>query len=602
MQHISHSHAREVQKQAFEIIANASNGVILEIPTGEGKTEIGMTTLKALATRGQGPLFYVTPTKTLVEQVQRLFPGNVSVTLGRSEYPCLYYINRGHEGVTAEQSPCYMLKCHHRVNQETGETEEEGADPCPYFLAKYRARQDAKTGSIIVCTTAFFLTNRLLVPGWRDDDPACVVLDEAHKIAKVARGIFEFTITDYHLNRTARILARFDIEQAKVLLRFRAKFMALARKRQSLKPRLIEENDITALLNVVRKLDETRIERIIRKAIADGKIDPIEDKTELKLLEDLVRTIPRFVNSFRYATTEVLGDTIRQPLNYVIAFYYRKDDHEFVGTRRRARYHLTIKGYYMVPIIRKTVGGNLIAMSATIGDPRVYGFESGLKHEFHSFVSSFSADQTRVFMPTNTPNLAQKKSRRDDPKKARKAVIEAAAQFADKGHRSLIVTVSDEERQGILMLAKAKGLNALSYGNGVTAKDTAKRFAAGEGQMLVGTAAHYAEGIDLPRGIAPIIFFLRPGYQRPDDPEAQFEQRRFSKGHCWALWNYRVMLEALQVRGRNIRSAEDVGVCIFVSQQFRRFLYASLPEWLKPAYVGTKTMEQVTVETLELIA
>ena len=118
---------------------------------------------------------------------------------------------------------------------------------------------------------------------------------------------------------------------------------------------------------------------------------------------------------------------------------------------------------------------------------------------------------------------------------------------------------------------------------------------------MVGTSANYSEGVDLPQQTAPVIFFLRPGYPRPDSPESQFEDRRFTNGQAWALRNWRVMIEALQVRGRNIRSTEDLGVCFFISQGFRRFLYPSLPDWLKPAYKNDKTMDQAVKEAVKLL-
>ena len=69
----------------------------------------------------------------------------------------------------------------------------------------------------------------------------------------------------------------------------------------------------------------------------------------------------------------------------------------------------------------------------------------------------------------------------------------------------------------------------------------------------------------------------------------------------WRLWNWRVMIEALQVRGRNIRGPQDLGVTFFISEQFRRFLFASLPEWLQPAYRGEHTFEEAVTETEELL-
>lgn len=172
--------------------------------------------------------------------------------------------------------------------------------------------------------------------------------------------------------------------------------------------------------------------------------------------------------------------------------------------------------------------------------------------------------------------------------------------FASKKIRSLVVVVSEKERGKFLTLCGEENVNAVSYGNGVPAKEVVARFRDGEGDVLVGTAAHFGEGIDLPRRVAPVIFFLRPAYPRPNDPVTVFEERRFGNKR-WLLWNWRVMIEALQVRGRNIRSAEDVGVTFFISQQFRRFLFAALPQWLEPAYRGDSTFDECVEETMKLL-
>ncbi len=589
---------RKVQDEALGHIARSDHGVLLEVPTGEGKTGIGLAPLRALAAQGKGPLFVVTPTKTQVEQVRSIGGRRMLPVLGRAEYECLYYTGRGIPGVTAQQSPCYMLKCEHRVDQETGEVEERGAVPCPYFQAKFEARTQAAQGGIVVCTTAFFLTNRLLVSQWAKEDPALVVVDEVHRLAKTARGVFEYTMTDYHLRRVAALVHPLDPRQARIILKFRMTFMGIARRRLANSPALLKDAEVEKLLSILEELDAERILEKIFGAIGSGRIDPLRDKEELKLLENLARNIPRFVRSLRYALEQ--GD--RKPLNYVVAFYERKDDPSFQGTSRKARYQLTIRNYYVVPLIRKALGPNVVAMSATIGDPKMVKFESGIDLPFHSFASSFSVARTRIFVPKDAHDLSMRGRRRNDLNRTLRRIVEMTKQFARSGYRSLVVVVSNAERVKFLQFAEEAKLRTVSYqSNGTTARQAAAAFVDGEGDALVGTAAQYGEGVDLPRGIAPIIFFLRPGYQRPDDPEIQFEERRFGQSTCWKLWRWRVMMESLQVRGRNIRTARDLGVCFFMSEQFRKFLYGSLPAWLQPAYRADLSSEAAVEETLTLL-
>lgn len=594
-----YSRPRAWQGEAFGFIADNDLNALIQAPTGEGKTVVGASVLRACSAQGQGPLYYITPTKAQLDQVRREVGERRSLpVLGRAEHECNYYAERGMPGVTAQESPCYMLLCPHRVDQETGETAVPGVEPCHYFQQKYEARRAALSGGIVVCTTAFFLTNRLMVAGWRDDKPALVVVDEVHRLAKIARGVFEWTMTDFHLKRAADILAEFDKRQAAIIRLFRARFMTIARRRVARSPSLLEENEIQDLLGILEKLDEKVVLERVRNAMASGRLDPVKDKTEIKLLETLARTIPRFVHSLRFA----LEEEDRKPLNYVVAFHYRKDDPEIEGSeRRRARYYLTIRSYFVVPIIRKALGRNVLAYSATVGDPVHLKFETGINPPFKDFGSHFPVANTRIYVPSDTRDLAQARRRRQDLNKTLRRIVEMARTFARKGHRSLAVVVSEEERQKLLRFAAEAGLETVSYGNGVSARAAAERFRGGEGAVLVGTVAQYGEGVDLPKQMAPVIFFLRPGYPRPDDPEAQFEERRFSRGTVWALRNWRVTIEALQARGRNVRTNRDLGVCFFMSQQFRRFLFGALPEWLRPAYRKDMTADQCVADALKLL-
>jgi Rad3-related DNA helicase len=361
---------------------------------------------------------------------------------------------------------------------------------------------------------------------------------------------------------------------------------------------LLKDAEIERLIGLLEGIGHARLKWLAAQAVSDGSLDPTANREELKTIETLSRSIPRLIRSLRYS----LAEQNRNPLSYVIVYYYQEDDPEMADGRKRARHHLKIRSYFVAPIIRKTFGQKVLAYSATIGNPGIFAFETGLNLPFHAFTSDFPVGNTRIWMPTDSKNLAQKWQKKGDLNKALRKIATAAKTFADQGQRSLVVVISEDERTRFLKMSDEVGLKTVSYRtNGIKAREAAANFAKGEGDCLVGTAAQYAEGVDLPKGVAPVIFFLRPGYQRPDDPESQFEEQRFSDNQRWALWNWRVMMEALQVRGRNIRDAEDVGVCFFYSQQFRKFLYGALPTWLKPACHADRTFDQAVEETNKLL-
>ncbi|MCC7522259.1 DEAD/DEAH box helicase [Candidatus Uhrbacteria bacterium] len=599
-----HDEIRSEQATALKFIAAHPEGCIIEATTGSGKTAIGWAALKAAEKMGQKGLVYVTPTKTQAEQVLKGYAksGNNKVALtvlGRAEYECLYYQGISETPVNAEQSPCYMLDCGHRVDQETGETEDEGEEPCPYYQAKFEAKQSLMSGGIVVTTTAFYLMNRLMVSGWREAEVAQTVVDEAHTLPNVARHIFDQTVTDWHLKRVADMIETINEAEAGKLRTFYQAFMAMVMKKASQEATLLTDEQIEKLVDLLKEIDVAANEKSVRAAIRNGTIDPVEDRETLRVLTNFIPGVRRMIRSLQYS----MEKSTRRPLNYVVAFHYKKDDPAFSETKKKARYFLTVKSYYVAPIIRKVFSGPTILLSATIGNPAIFGFESGMKQPFIALESTFSAKKTRLFQPRDMPNLSYNKREEKDMKHALRDIVRAAKRFADAGHRSLIVVVSEAERKRVLARAADNQLDMISYDKeqGVSARDAARRFKAGEGSCLVGTAAQYGEGIDLPNGICPVIFFLRPSFPSPKDPVAQFEERRFGEQR-WAIWRYRAVLQALQVRGRNIRSAGDMGVCFFISSQFRDFVAGALPHWLRPAYRTKETFDQNIQEALKLLA
>ncbi len=566
-----YSKMRANQGEAFRLIAQSEGSALLELPTGSGKTAIGYSYLKALAEKGVGSLYYVAPTKTLVEQIQKLHP-DVKVIYGRNEYPCLYYKDQDFK---ADEVPCSVLDCGHRVSMETGETQEKGVTPCPYYQAKYEARR----GQITVCTMAYYLFTHLFA----GETAGGLVIDEAHRIAEVFRQCLTYEITDYSVRRAADFLRDVGIaREADILDQFLTKLRAIIKRRPPRTAVLLKQWEIKDLLRVLWQIDPRAFRQKIRVA-AKQLFDTLERREILKTLEEIGYHLIRYIKSLEYS----LPTEDRKPLNYTYGFYEKQ-----VGDNHRVNYRLVINAYYVAPLVKMVLAPNTLAYSATISDPQVFGFESGIKSPFYTLGSDFPAEHTGIFIPTDTPNLAQKAQSRQDMTRTLRKIAKACHNFAQKGIRSLVVVISNKERDKFLVLCGEEKVKAVSYGNGIQPRAAAARFKQGEGDVLVGTIANYGSGVDLPKQVAPVIFVLRPGYPHPDDPRTLFEEERYGSQR-WKVWNWRVMIEALQVRGRNVRNAEDIGVTIFLSQQFRRFIPAVLPDWLGRAFCGTKKLEEI---------
>jgi len=570
----------------------------LELPTGEGKTAMEVTIART-AKKHFKSCFLVTPTKTVLEQIRQRFQDDFTIALGRGDFPCFYYEKRK-ENLTSESKtkfkadeiPCSMLHtCPHRVDQETGETKELGACPCPYLKQKFEAWISRKP---VLATLAFYLYSRLFSKGF--PEPDVLIIDEVHKLPETVRGALSYDITDWHVERAVAILEKVEEHEAAAALdHFRKRMIKIIKKKPAYRGTLLEASEITELMDILDSINSRAIERSVAKAMKDDSSDTYDDVQVFKKVESVVKNLRRYIRSLQLSLPLEKQGASRGALAYTYAYHVEEKDE-----KDRVAHKLVVCSHYINPLVKLLLGRTTVALSATIGDNVIFGQESGIQLPFLSLPSSFQAEKTRIFMPTDTPNLAYNERKQGDVTKVMRRVARVAKKLAGKSIRSLHVTVSNEERQKLLELMIEEGVKAISYGNGVTAKDAAIRFKDGEGDALIGTMSNFGEGIDLPRQIAPVIFVLRPGYPPPDDPRTQFEERRYGNNR-WAIWNWRVMLSVLQVRGRNIRSEDDLGVTIFISQQFRRSVFASLPKTLQSSYKGDFTLDQCVKQAMELV-
>lgn len=555
----------------------------LQAPTGTGKTALGYSFLKTHCGK-QGDGFYVTPSKALVDQVATLYPEMVPM-YGRNEYPCLYY-NSEHQ---ADEIPCSLLRdCPHRVDLETGETFEPGAKPCPYLLAKYKSRQ----ATLTVCTMNYYFFEALARKG---DLPHALVIDEVHEWPNAIRRMLSYQITDHHLEQFWELLSSLECrEEARLMRTFQITMIDIIKQYASgKKTPLITDDDLKTLARILLRLNRSNIDEKIKKAIADGKINKKEDRELLKQLDSFTGDLYRYISSLEFA----METKERKPLTYVFGYWDRK-----LEEGKKVQYSLTIQSYAIAGLTRKKMlPKNRLVMSATIGqDGTILEHESGIDGEFIDLNSDFPITNSRIFMPNDVPDLSTKGMSRNDKNRTLRKMLQASLKGSKNGIRSLIIVISEEERNKCVTFAAEEGVRAVSYGDTMKPREAVARFRNGEGDVLIGTEAQFGQGIDLPDGMCEWIFYLRPGYPTKDSPQAQFEERIYGSQR-WALWTWRVILKMLQTRGRNIRSVDDRGCIFLMSQQFKRFTYGGLPKWLQPAYVSDISLDVAVKEGTKLL-
>ena len=177
---------REAIERAREAFGRGKRFVVVEAPTGAGKSAIAVT-----LAREASSAYILTAQKILQDQYLRDFP-ELAVMKGRANYPCLVAPTH------AAAAPCI-------VGRRFPE-----CDDCPYFTAKGGAI--AASGTIM--NYSYFLAELNHAGGFSNRD--LLVLDEAHNAEETLMNFVQITLTDRTLGEVGiaeRVPTSFDNEE-----------------------------------------------------------------------------------------------------------------------------------------------------------------------------------------------------------------------------------------------------------------------------------------------------------------------------------------------------------------------------------------------------
>ena len=160
---------REALEQARAAFARGKRFVVIEAPTGSGKSAIAVT-----LAREAKSAYVLTAQKLLQDQYLRDFP-DLALMKGRSNYPCLVAPTH------AAAAPCIAGR---KFPQ---------CDDCPYFCAKDEAM--AARGAMM--NYAYYLAELNYSGGFGERD--LLVLDEAHNAEAALMSFIQVTLSDSKL-------------------------------------------------------------------------------------------------------------------------------------------------------------------------------------------------------------------------------------------------------------------------------------------------------------------------------------------------------------------------------------------------------------------
>lgn len=177
--HFPYETIRREQRAALVEVASGwdkhKKFAVLELPTGVGKSAIGMAIARAVADDG-GRVYIVTPQKILQDQYAREFGGDLAVLKGKSTYQCT---NDNYPGKTCANAPCV-----HKM-----EIKKSCPAACPYK----EAVEDALNGDISLFNmdNFYFQTKFGKFKGKRRD---VLIIDEGHKIEQKFMGFYSLRL------------------------------------------------------------------------------------------------------------------------------------------------------------------------------------------------------------------------------------------------------------------------------------------------------------------------------------------------------------------------------------------------------------------------
>ncbi|MDB4490247.1 DEAD/DEAH box helicase family protein [bacterium] len=221
---------RKGQKEAIEFACEAFNSgkriVMLEVPTGGGKSAIGMTVADMVKQS-----YYLTITKILQDQLVDDFGDQITELKGRNAYPCTFYDRYGESMVdrklwTRNQLNKYKLMkpdcsngfCKSKFNSGdkfkcdkcflTSGVDNSGKpkgdlktlpiamsySACPYYEQVHKATRASK---VVMNFNSFLFQTQMTK---RFDDPRdLMVIDECHNVEPILLDFVSFSLNDIHL-------------------------------------------------------------------------------------------------------------------------------------------------------------------------------------------------------------------------------------------------------------------------------------------------------------------------------------------------------------------------------------------------------------------
>jgi ATP-dependent DNA helicase DinG len=560
---------REGQREVLEYAVNGLNQgkkfIILECPTGSGKSAIGMTLCGMVRDS-----YYLTITKILQDQLARDF-SDIVLLKGRNSYPCTFYDIHGQmlvdrkfytiaqlnkkkdENPSCNEGFCKSVKakddraksgksqCTKCFPAETPSSkhpvprgDQQSLDgnkysSCPYFEQVYQAINSKKVSmnfTSFIYQTA--LTNRFQNP--RD----LIIIDEAHNIEQQVLDYVSITINDDMLKEHGYFIP--PLKTAKDYLNWF--------KEININEILVNLRDIADIAN-----DQDQVDEI--------------DKLTLKL--------------------EVFATHVnKEGSEWVVD--YRNDN---VGRDQKPIRSVTLKPVFATGLVDDIIfkfGKRIVLLSATILDVDVMCRSLGIDRKdvaAYRMRNRFPKANRPIYIKPAARMVGGKDKMQEWMPKLVKAVEDIIIKYPNK--RGIIHTHNFAIMDAIVSTNnKAVSRRLINQKEFPNKSDLLEFHSRQEDSVIVAPAMH--EGVDLRDDLSRFQVICKVPYANfYENPQLARRVEVDSKYYDWMT-----ALKLIQSYGRSIRSAEDYADTYIIDEAVFSFLNKAksmIPQWFTEAIV-----------------
>ena len=561
--HFPKNEYREGQKEAIEFALKSFNDgkkvVILECPTGSGKSAIGMTVADMVNTS-----YYLTVTKILQDQLVSDFKDQIVELRGRGSYPCTYWQRYGNKMITrkllsSEELTKYRVKhgdcstgfCRTKLHDskdkykcgscfaidgpnKSGKLQQLSSgkeySECPYYEQVYRAINSRK----VVMNFSSFLFQTQMTK--RFDTPRnLMIIDEAHNLEPQLLDFVSVRITDFNMQDHGIYIPKFETPQEYAVW-----------------------------------FEDSKMHQLIYDVIQEA----IENDNH-RLADDMTRLLKKYKMFMEQMTSDESGE-----FDWVCEYEEKNAN----GKTYRA---VTLKPVFATNFVQPLLfryADRILMMSATILDVNVVAKALGIKKDelaAYRMKNRFPVENRPIYIDTVGKMTGGKGEMHKWAPPMVAKIDEILAKYPND--RGIIHTHNFAIMDYILKhSSSATKKRLLNQRNFDDKRDLLKQHSNTKGAVIIAPAMH--EGIDLKDDLSRFQIICKVPYPNCFDDEQL--ARRVEVDRKYYLWL--TALKVIQSYGRSIRSENDKADTYILDESIHRFLKdcgKMIPSWFTEALV-----------------